>query len=169
MVNYGHKFTAEEYAVSPEMTLGLDPKEITLGDDAQRGLSHGHGRQVGHGPAKRYLRGSAVSTSSTATATTASIGYTHERYGVPSLFRDNARTQADKGRLRDRSLQARVDPFPEGVRRQTVASSICASTPHTAPRISTRAASRALTSTSRSIRRGPQGETHRLLRRRSHG
>src|SRR4030095_14744741 len=32
MVNYGHKFTAEEYAVSPEMTLGLDPKELTIGD-----------------------------------------------------------------------------------------------------------------------------------------
>ncbi|MFM2003550.1 MAG: hypothetical protein RI963_2976, partial [Planctomycetota bacterium] len=27
MVNYGHRFTQDEYAVSPEMTLGLDPRE----------------------------------------------------------------------------------------------------------------------------------------------
>jgi hypothetical protein len=26
LVNYGHRYTAEEYAVSPEMTLGLDPQ-----------------------------------------------------------------------------------------------------------------------------------------------
>ena len=32
MVNYGHVFSPEDYAVSPEMTLGLDPREKTLGD-----------------------------------------------------------------------------------------------------------------------------------------
>src|SRR6476660_8234718 len=31
MVNYGHVYTPEEYAVSPEMTLGLDPNDITHG------------------------------------------------------------------------------------------------------------------------------------------
>ncbi|MEQ1841378.1 MAG: sulfatase-like hydrolase/transferase, partial [Verrucomicrobiales bacterium] len=56
MVNYGHRFTAEEYAVSPEMTLGLDPKEKTIGD-----MLHGAGylnAVVGKwdmGQAKRYL------------------------------------------------------------------------------------------------------------------
>ncbi len=30
MVNYGHRYRNEEYAVSPEMTLGLDPKEFTI-------------------------------------------------------------------------------------------------------------------------------------------
>ena len=32
MVNYGHRYTPEEYALSPEMTLGLDVHEQTLGD-----------------------------------------------------------------------------------------------------------------------------------------
>ena len=32
MVNYKHQYSEEEYAVSPEMTLGLDPREITLGN-----------------------------------------------------------------------------------------------------------------------------------------
>src|SRR6185503_2058148 len=32
MVNYGYLYSPEEYAVSPEMTLGLDPREQTIGD-----------------------------------------------------------------------------------------------------------------------------------------
>ena len=35
MVNYGHRYTKSEYAISPEMTLGLDPKEITIGNVLQ--------------------------------------------------------------------------------------------------------------------------------------
>ena len=32
MVNYGHRYTPSEYAISPEMTLGLDVREKTFGD-----------------------------------------------------------------------------------------------------------------------------------------
>ena len=32
MVSYGHRYSKSEYAISPEMTLGLDPREITFGD-----------------------------------------------------------------------------------------------------------------------------------------
>jgi arylsulfatase A-like enzyme len=32
MVNYGHRYTKSEYAISPEMTLGLDVRELTFGD-----------------------------------------------------------------------------------------------------------------------------------------
>src|SRR6478736_9172436 len=31
LVNYGHRYSDQEYATSPEMTLGLDPREITIG------------------------------------------------------------------------------------------------------------------------------------------
>jgi arylsulfatase A-like enzyme len=31
MVTYKHRYTAEEYAYSPEMTLGLDEREMTFG------------------------------------------------------------------------------------------------------------------------------------------
>src|SRR5688572_29035685 len=56
MVNYGHKFTAEEYAVSPEMTLGLDPKERTLGDVLRTaGYRTGMVGKWDMGQAKRYL------------------------------------------------------------------------------------------------------------------
>ena len=30
LVNYGHRYTPEEYATSPEMTIGLDVQEKTL-------------------------------------------------------------------------------------------------------------------------------------------
>ena len=46
--------------------------------------------------------------------------YTHERYGVPSMFRDNARTEADKGTLRDGSLQTRGDPVHARVGRSAL-------------------------------------------------
>src|SRR5436305_14949120 len=32
LVNYGHRYTEQEYATSPEMTIGLDPREITIGN-----------------------------------------------------------------------------------------------------------------------------------------
>src|SRR5262245_51149550 len=35
LVNYGHRYSEQEYATSPEMTIGLDPREITLGNVLQ--------------------------------------------------------------------------------------------------------------------------------------
>ena len=40
MVNYGHRYTRSEYAMSSEMTLGLDPREITIGNVLQRAADH---------------------------------------------------------------------------------------------------------------------------------
>ncbi len=98
MVNYGHRFTAEEYAVSPEMTLGLDPKEFTIGD-----MLHGAGYVNGvvgkwdMGQAKRYLPLQRGFDFFYGHGNNGIDYYTHERYGVPSLFRGNDRTDEDKG------------------------------------------------------------------------
>src|SRR5690606_17840673 len=32
LVNYGHRYTEAEYAVSPEMTLGMDTREVTIAE-----------------------------------------------------------------------------------------------------------------------------------------
>src|SRR5437870_2565312 len=32
LVNYGHRYSEQEYATSPEMTIGLDPREVTIGN-----------------------------------------------------------------------------------------------------------------------------------------
>jgi arylsulfatase A-like enzyme len=73
MVDYGHHYTPEEYAVSPEMTLGLDVREITFGDVLTRaGYACG---AVGKWDMVRrgvFCRCSAVFSFSTASETTVS-------------------------------------------------------------------------------------------------
>ena len=98
MVNFGHRYSAEEYAVSPEMTLGLDVREQTLGD-----LLRGAGYRTGMvgkwdmGQARRFLPMQRGFDFFYGHGNNGIDYYTHERYGVPSLFAGNQRTEADKG------------------------------------------------------------------------
>ena len=98
LVNYGHRFTAEEYAVSPEMTLGLDVQEKTLGDLlTHAGYRCGVVGKWDMGQAKRFLPLQRGFQFFYGHGNNGIDYYTHERYGVPSMFRGNERTQADKG------------------------------------------------------------------------
>lgn len=99
MVNYGHKFSEEEYAVSPEMTLGLDVREITIGDMLRKaGYATGCVGKWDMGQAKRFLPLQRGFDFFYGHGNNGIDYYTHERYGVPSLFRGNTRTQEDKGK-----------------------------------------------------------------------
>ena len=99
MVNYKHQYSMEEYAVSPEMTLGLDPREITLGN-----LLQGAGYRTGvfgkwdMGQAKRYLPLQRGFDAFYGHGNNGIDYYTHERYGIHSMFRGNQRTKEDQGR-----------------------------------------------------------------------
>jgi len=98
MVNYGHRYTSEEYAVSPEMTLGLDPREITIGDVLRRaGYATGVVGKWDMGQAKRYLPLQRGFDFFYGHGNNGIDYYTHERYGVPSMFRGNQRTEEDRG------------------------------------------------------------------------
>jgi arylsulfatase A-like enzyme len=98
MVNYGHRYTPEEYAVSPEMTLGLDPREITLGNLLQQAAyTTGVVGKWDMGQAKRYLPLQRGFDFFYGHGNNGIDYYTHERYGIPSMFRGNDRTEADKG------------------------------------------------------------------------
>lgn len=98
IVNFGHRYTPEEYAVSPEMTLGLDPREQTLGDMLTRaGFRCGVVGKWDMGQAKRYLPLQRGFQFFYGHGNNGIDYYTHERYGVPSLFRGNERTEEDKG------------------------------------------------------------------------
>ncbi|MBI2948699.1 MAG: sulfatase-like hydrolase/transferase, partial [Verrucomicrobia bacterium] len=98
MVNYRHQYTWEEYAVSPEMTLGLDPREITIGDVLQRaGYATGMVGKWDMGQARRYLPLQRGFDFFYGHGNNGIDYYTHERYGVPSMFRGNQRTQEDRG------------------------------------------------------------------------
>lgn len=98
LVNYGHRFTRDEYAVSPEMTLGLDPRELTLGDHLKRsGYVNGVVGKWDMGQAKRYLPLQRGFDFFYGHGNNGIDYHTHERYGIPSMFRGNERTEEDKG------------------------------------------------------------------------
>jgi arylsulfatase A-like enzyme len=90
MVNYGYRYTMLEYATSPEMTQGLDLREATVAQSLQRaGYKTGvvgkwdSGRDFPYLPLQRgfdFFYGF---------ANTGIDYWTHERYGVPSMFRGN--------------------------------------------------------------------------------
>lgn len=98
MVNYGHRFTPAEYAVSPEMTLGLDLRETTIAELLQQaGYKTGMIGKWDSGRAKRFLPPRQGFDSFYGFANTGIDYYTHERYGVPSMFRGLEETVEDKG------------------------------------------------------------------------
>ncbi len=98
LVNYGHRYGAEEYALSPEMMLGLDPREITIGDVLRKaGYATGVVGKWDMGQAKRYLPLQRGFDFFYGHGNNGIDYYTHERYGVPSMFRGNARTEEDRG------------------------------------------------------------------------
>ena len=98
LVNYGHRYTPQEYASSPEMTLGLDVREKTLGD-----VLHAAGYRTGMvgkwdmGQARRFLPLARGFDFFYGHGNNGIDYYTHERYGIHSLFRGNERTKADQG------------------------------------------------------------------------
>jgi arylsulfatase A-like enzyme len=100
-VNWKFQFDEETYALSPEMTLGLDTREITIGQ-VLRGAGYST-HLVGKwdsGRARRFLPLQRGFDSFYGFANTGVDYYTHERYGVPSLFRSNDRIKED-GHLTD--------------------------------------------------------------------
>ena len=98
MINYGHRFTLEEYAVSPEMTLGLDPRELTVGDLLRTaGYRNAVIGKWDMGQAKRYLPLQRGFDFFYGHGNNGIDYYTHERYGIHSMFRGNVRTKEDRG------------------------------------------------------------------------
>ena len=100
-VNWKYQFDEESYAVSPEMTLGLDTREVTIGQ-ALRGAGYAT-HLVGKwdsGRARRFLPPQRGFDSFYGFANTGVDYYTHERYGVPSLYRNNERI-TEEGHLTD--------------------------------------------------------------------
>jgi len=98
LVNYGHVYTPEEYAVSPEMTLGLDVREITIGNTlTSAGYHCGVVGKWDMGQARRFLPLQRGFEFFYGHGNNGIDYYTHERYGVPSLFRGNERTREDDG------------------------------------------------------------------------
>ena len=98
LVNYRHRYTELEYATSPEMTLGLDVREKTLGDLLrQAGYRTGMVGKWDMGQAKRFLPLQRGFDFFYGHGNNGIDYYTHERYGIHSMFAGNARTKEDQG------------------------------------------------------------------------
>jgi len=99
LVNYGHRYTPQEYATSPEMTIGLDPYELTLGDVLTKaGYRCGMVGKWDMGQARRYLPLQRGFDFFYGHGNNGIDYYTHERYGIHSMFAGNERTTADQGK-----------------------------------------------------------------------
>lgn len=97
-VDDGHRYTPEEYALSPEMVLGADLREVFLSEVLQTdGYATGCFGKWDLGQLQRYLPQQQGFDAFYGFAHTGIDYFTHERYGVPSMRRGNALTTEDKG------------------------------------------------------------------------
>ncbi len=96
--DYGHKYSPEEYAVSFERIGGLDVREIILPQMFKSaGYKSGIYGKWDLGSLQRFLPTSKGFDDFYGLVNTGIDYYTHERYGVPNMYRNLAPTVADKG------------------------------------------------------------------------
>ena len=95
-VNWKFQYDEASYAVSPEMTLGLDTRELTIGQ-ALKGAAYRTGivGKWDSGRARRFLPLQRGFDYYYGFANTGIDYYTHDRYGIASMFRDNERIKEE--------------------------------------------------------------------------
>lgn len=96
--DYGHKYTPAQYAVTFERIGGMDLKEVLVSDLLSRaGYRCGMVGKWDLGMSKRFLPTSRGFHSYYGIVNTGVDYYTHERYGVPQMYRNLEPTTEDKG------------------------------------------------------------------------
>jgi arylsulfatase A-like enzyme len=96
--DYGHKYDEDEYAVTWERIGGMDVREILIPQVLKpQGYVSGIFGKWDLGISKRFLPLARGFDSFYGLVNTGIDYYTHERYGVHSMFRDNERTEEDRG------------------------------------------------------------------------
>ncbi|MEM9586446.1 MAG: sulfatase-like hydrolase/transferase [Planctomycetota bacterium] len=96
--DYGHKYSPAQYAVTFERIGGMDTREITIANllsDADHRC--GIFGKWDLGSLKRFLPTSRGFDDFYGFVNTGIDYYTHERYGVPSMFRGLSPTEVDRG------------------------------------------------------------------------
>ena len=96
--DYGYKYPAEEYAITWERIGGMDTREILIPALLkERGYVSGIFGKWDLGIHRRFLPIARGFDTFYGFVNTGIDYYTHERYGVPSMYRDNSPTEEDKG------------------------------------------------------------------------
>lgn len=97
-VNDGYRYPDHEYAISPERILGMDLREVLLSEVlAEVGYATGVFGKWDLGSLRRYLPLQRGFDDFYGFVNTGIDYWTHERYGVPSMYRGNAKTREDTG------------------------------------------------------------------------
>lgn len=97
--DYGKKYTAEEYAVTFERIGGMDTREVLLPKMlSEAGYVSGIFGKWDLGVSRRYLPLARGFDDFYGFCNTGVDYFTHERYGVPSMYRNNSPTEEDKGK-----------------------------------------------------------------------
>lgn len=96
--DYGHQYSAAEYQATFERIGGMDPREILLPAILKpAGYTSGIFGKWDLGSLRRYLPLARGFDDFYGFVNTGIDYYTHERYGVPSMYRDNSPTEEDRG------------------------------------------------------------------------
>jgi len=97
-VNDGHLYQAYEYSVSPERILGMDLREVFISELLKKaGYTNACFGKWDLGQLQRYLPLQQGFDRYYGFVNTGIDYFTHERYGVPSMYDDNEPTIKDKG------------------------------------------------------------------------
>jgi len=96
--DYGYKYPPAEYAITPERVLGMDEREILLPKVLkQAGYVSGIFGKWDLGQLRRFLPLQRGFDDFYGFVNTGIDYFAHERYGVPSMYRNNQPTTEDKG------------------------------------------------------------------------
>jgi len=96
--DYGYKYSPDEYEVTFERIGGMDLREIIIPKMLKSaGYKSGIYGKWDLGTLKRFLPTSRGFDDFYGLVNTGIDYYTHERYGVPSMYRNLAKTEEDKG------------------------------------------------------------------------
>ncbi len=96
--DFGRRYTPEEYAVTFERIGGMDLREVILPRMLKTaGYASGIFGKWDLGSLKRFLPTARGFDEFYGFVNTGIDYYTHERYGVPSMYRGRNQTEADKG------------------------------------------------------------------------
>ncbi len=96
--DYGHRYDEDEYAVTWERIGGMDIREVLIPQILKpEGYVSGIFGKWDLGISKRFLPLARGFDSFYGLVNTGIDYYTHERYGVHSMFRDNKRSEEDRG------------------------------------------------------------------------
>ncbi|MCA9120788.1 MAG: sulfatase-like hydrolase/transferase [Planctomycetaceae bacterium] len=96
--DYGHRYSAAEYDVTFERIGGMDEREVIIPRMLKSiGYKSGIYGKWDLGTLKRYLPTSRGFDDFYGFVNTGIDYYTHERYGVPSMYRNLTKTEEDRG------------------------------------------------------------------------